>query len=113
MIINVIQLYIVVKYIINSNLSDEDNATFDYMKNTSFQIWKILKGTYLKGVEKRKILLKRDLETTKYDKNGDFEIHLNSMNKIIKKLKDLDDEVNNEENFRYLYNSLFITSRFN
>ena len=55
-----------VKYIINSNLSDEDNATFDYMKNTSYQIWKILKGTYLKEVEEKKILLKKELERTRY-----------------------------------------------
>jgi len=78
-----------VKYIINSNLSDKDNATFDYMKNTSFQIWKFLKGTYLKGVEERKILLKKDLEKTKYDRNGDFEIHLNNMINMFNKVKDL------------------------
>jgi len=95
-----------VKYIIKTNLSDEDNATFDYMKNTSYQIWKILKGTYLKGVEERKILLKKELERTRYDSNGDFEIHLNNMINMFNKLKDLDDEVNDEEKFRYLYNSL-------
>ncbi|ORX79217.1 hypothetical protein BCR32DRAFT_240954 [Anaeromyces robustus] len=94
------------KWFISSNLDNNNKRRIDFVSNTAYEVWKLLESTYQKGIEERKIKIKKDLEEMKYDKNDDFEMFLSNMNNLFNTLRGLNAEVSDEQKFNYLYTSL-------
>jgi len=94
------------KWIISNNLDDYNKIKIDFKTKTAYEIWNLIKNTYQKSDEERKIELKKQLEEMKYDRNGDFLMYLSNMNNIFNKLEELKATVSDELKFNYLYSSL-------
>ena len=94
------------KNYISLNLDDETKSKINFKTNTAFNVWKILKGSFEKGDEEKKLNLLKKLDTLEFDRNGDIEMFLSDLNNTFTELEELKYEVSEEKKFNYLYNSL-------
>jgi len=94
------------KQYISRNLDDNTKRKINFKTSTAYTIWKLLKDTYTKSDEEKKLSLRATLDTMMFKKEDDIEMYLSNLNNIFNELKELNDDISEEEKFNYLYNSL-------
>eukprot|EP00833_Pecoramyces_ruminatium_P017030 jgi/Orpsp1_1/1191062/evm.model.d7180000083239.1 len=88
------------------NLDDKTKRNIDFKNNTAYEIWNLLKKSFMKNNEEMKLDLNKKLKEMKYNINDDFGMFLSNMENTLNKLEELGENVSDERKFNYLFNSL-------
>jgi len=94
------------KLFITKNLTNDIKLKLDVKTQTAKEIWDLLEMTYKKSKEERRLILKRKLENTTYNRTSDFSMFLSELKNNFNRLKDLGFEESDEQKFNYLYSAL-------
>eukprot|EP00833_Pecoramyces_ruminatium_P013162 jgi/Orpsp1_1/1187194/evm.model.d7180000056062.1 len=77
------------KWLISMNLDDKTKRNIDFKNNTAYEIWNLLKKSFMKNNEEMKLDLNKKLKEMKYNINDDFGMFLSNMENTLNKLEEL------------------------
>ena len=78
------------KWIIINSLSDKTAKLVEGDEKTSYNVWEILKASFTKRAERRKLEIEQQIKELKYNVNDDISIFIANLQNLINDLEDID-----------------------
>jgi len=97
---------ITARWMIINSLGEKTQKIIQNQGKTSFEIWNLLRRSFTKSVEFRRVELKNKLNELKYDEDKNINIFISEMQNLIDELESIDTDLTNCEKVGILNRSL-------
>jgi len=93
---------------LNNNIENDIAINIDFISSTTYEIYNLIKGMNECSDEDRISELKKSLDSSRYDIDGDtpLSIFISNMNMKFSELENLKFSIDDKKKFDYLYNAL-------
>jgi len=86
---------ITTQWIIMNSLSENTQQIIEGQANTAYKIWNLLRISFTKNQQTRKLEIKRKLDELKYDEEKDINIFMSELQNLIDDLEKIDGDMSN------------------
>jgi len=94
------------KWIVLNSIGEKTQDIVQRLNKTTFELWKILKRSFTKNINTRKLELKNKLDNLKYNPEVDINIFISGLQNTIDELEKIDNDIKSSVKVGILNRSL-------